>query len=108
MFSAWVCGGGHSQSSRNLERISCFAARTAASLVLFVEDLFVGFVRASVAVNGFVASWKPLMGFSVRSLVRLVAEREGRLSAGKSCISGVSGEGEGEYRQVTWMCTIGR
>ena len=76
------------------------------SLVLVVEDRFVGFVRVSVVGNGFVASWKPLMGFSVRSLVGLVAAREGRLSAGKSCISGDSGEGE--HRQVTWMCTIGR
>ncbi len=72
-----------------------------------MEDLFADFVRASVVVNGFVASWKPLMGFSVRLLVGLVAAREGRLSAGKFCISG-KGEGEGEYRQVTWMCTIGR
>ena len=104
---AGVWGGGHDQSSRSLERISCFAARMAVSLILVVEERFVGFVRVSVVGNGFVASWKPLMGFSVRSLVGLVAaEREGRLSAGKSCISGDSGEGE--HRQVTWMCTIGR
>ena len=102
MVSAWVCcGGGHSQSSRTLERISCFAARVATSWVLDVEDLFDGFVRVSVVVSGFVASWKPLMGFSVRSCVGLVAEREGRLSAGKFCISGGSGEGQGESRQVT-------
>ena len=78
----------------------------AVSLVLVVEDRFGGFVRVSVGGNGFVASWKPLMGFSVSSLVGLVTEREGRLSAGRSCIFGVSEEGE--YRQVTWMCTIGR
>lgn len=65
----------------------------AASLVLVVEDLFVGFVMVSVVVDGFVASWKPLMGFSVRSFVGLLVEREGRLSAGQSCISG---EGQGE------------
>ena len=64
------------------------------------------FVRASVVGKGFVASWKPLMGFSGRSFVGLVAEREGRLSAGKFCISGTSGEEE--YRQVIWMRTIRR
>lgn len=75
----------------------------AVSLVLVVEDRFGGFVGVSVVGKGFVASWKPLMGFSVRSLV---GPLEGGLSVGESCISAVSGEGE--HRQVTWMCTIRR
>ena len=54
----------------------------AASLIFVMEDRFVGFVRVSVVGNGFMGSWKRLMRFSGRSVVGLVAEREGEIIDG--------------------------
>ena len=96
--------GGQVQSSRSLDRICCFAVRTASSFALDVMGRFVARgCRSEAWLEREGDSWLPLDVFSVASVVGHVEEREGRLSAEELRIVGDS---SGESPQCMWTFTI--
>ena len=96
--------GGQVHSSRSLDRICCFAARTASSFALDVMGRFVARgCRSEAWLEREGDSWLLLDVFSVASVVGHVEEREGRLSAEEF---GIVGDSSGESPQCRWILTI--